>query len=161
VISNIMLRKAKAFAAVATIALFATRCSPAWSQKKPCPALRTSVLDHKFQPGQIWAYESRANETTSTLTVLRIDSSAKIGTIVQVRIDGLKARNPRGEIVPSVEHMPFTRDAILRSVTRLLKSNQPIPTLEGLDRWQSDCGGVYSISVRDAIDVMEKTLNAP
>jgi hypothetical protein len=57
--------------------------------------------------------------------------------------------------------MPFTRDAMLLSVDHLLKSNQPLPTLEGLNRWRSDCGGVYTISVRDAVEVMEKTLNAP
>ena len=159
--SNVILRKANAFATIVTITVLATECLPASSQKKPCPALVTNVQDHKFQPGQVWAYEGRSNEATSTLTILRIDSNEKIGTIVQVRIDGLKAHNPRGEIVPTVEHMPFTRDAMLLSVTRLLKSNQPIPTLEGLDRWQADCGGIYSVSVRDAIDVMEKTLNAP
>jgi hypothetical protein len=143
-----------------TLAILLTQSSHAFSQKKPCPALETNVVDQKFRPGQVWTYQSRPDETTSTLTILRVDSSEKLGVIIQVRVDGLHRHNPRGELVPSVEHMPFTRDAMLLSVDHLLKSNQPIPTLEGLARWRSDCGGVYTISVRDAVDVMEKTLNS-
>jgi hypothetical protein len=154
-------RKTICLAATFASAVLALGCLPALSQKKTCPALETSVPDQKFKPGQVWTYQTRPGETASTLTILRVDSYGKIGIVVHVRVDGLRALNPRGEQVPSVEHMPFARDAILLSVDRLLKSNQPIPTFEGLDRWRSACGGVYTISVRDAVDVMEKTLNAP
>ena len=143
------------------LATLLSQTSHSFSQKKPCPALETSVADPKFRPGQVWTYQSRPGETASTLTILRVDSSKKLGVIVHVRVDDLRAHNPRGELVPAVEHMPFTRDAMLLSVDHLLKSSQPLPTLEGLDRWRSDCGGVYTISVRDAVDVMEKTLDAP
>jgi hypothetical protein len=130
------------------------------AQKRPCPALKEGVNDRKFKPGQVWSYDTRPGESDSTLTILRVDSGEKLGVIIQVRLDGLKMHNPRGELVPTMEHMPFSRDAMLLSVDHLLKSNQPLPTLEGLDRWRSDCGGVYTISVRDAVDVAEKTFNA-
>ena len=98
---------------------------------------------------------------TSTVTILRVDSGEKLGIIIQVRVDGLKMHNPRGELLPSIESTcRFRRDAMLLSVDHLLKSNHPLPTFEGLDRWRSDCGGVYTISVRDAVDVAEKTFNA-
>jgi hypothetical protein len=131
----------------------------AW--KEPCPVLTKGISDKKFKPGQVWNYETRPGESASTLTILRIDSSEKMGVVIHVRVDQLMAHNPRGDIVPSVEHMPFSRDAMLASVDRLLKSDQPLPTLEGLRRWQEDCGGVYTISVSRAVDVMEKTLNRP
>jgi hypothetical protein len=130
------------------------------SSKEPCPALTEGVTDRKFKPGQVWSYDTRPGESASTLTILRVDSGAKLGVIIQVRVDGLQMHNPRGDIVPSIEHMPFSRDAMLLSVDHLLKSNQPLPTLEGLERWRSDCGGVYTISVRDAVDVAEKTFNS-
>jgi hypothetical protein len=117
--------------------------SPASARSKdPCPALTEGVSDKKFKPGQVWSYETRPGESASTFTILRIDSSEKIGIIIHVRVDGLLAHNPHGDVVPSVEHMPFTRDAMLASVDRLLKSDQPLPTLEGLERWKADCGGV-------------------
>jgi hypothetical protein len=131
------------------------------ASKEPCLSSTKDVTDKKFKPGQIWSYETRPGESASTVTILRIDLKSKIGIVVHVRVDGLLAHNPRGDVVPSVEHMPFTRDAMLLSVKRLLKADQPLPTLEGLERWQADCGGVYTISIRDAVDVMEKTLNRP
>jgi hypothetical protein len=133
--------------------------SAAW--KEPCPAQTEGVADKKFKPGQVWSYTTRPGEPASTVIILRVDSQVKLGTIVHVRVEGLQAHNPRGELVPVVQHMPFTRDAMLASVDRLLKSDQPLPTLDGLERWQADCGGVYTISVSRAVDVMEKTLNAP
>jgi hypothetical protein len=144
-----------------TVCIACAVSTPLSSQSRPCPALKQSILDTKFKPGQVWSYQSRPGETNSTLTVLEVDSNEKVGVIVHIRVDGLRAHNSRGKDVPSVEHMPFTRDAMLLSVNHLLKSNQPLPTLEGLNRWRSDCGGVYTISVRDAVEVMEKTLNAP
>jgi hypothetical protein len=115
------------------------------ASKEPCLSSTKDVTDKKFKPGQIWSYETRPGESASTVTILRIDLKSKIGIVVHVRVDG----------------MPFTRDAMLLSVKRLLKADQPLPTLEGLERWQADCGGVYTISIRDAVDVMEKTLNRP
>jgi hypothetical protein len=129
--------------------------------QEPCPALETKVSDPIFKPGQVWSYQTRPDETSSTLTILQVDRSAKLGMIVHVRIDGLQAHNPSGDLVPSVEHMPFTRDAMLLSTTHLIRTATTLPTLEGYDRWRADCGGVYSISVAQAVEVMEKTLNHP
>ena len=152
----------RGFVALATAMAISCVVSAATAQSKdPCPMLTQAVSDTKFRPGQVWAYKARPGESASTIAILRVDSSEKLGIIIQVRIDGLLSHNRRGEIVSSVEHMPFTREAMLASVDRLLKSNQPLPTLEGLERWQVDCGGVYTISVSRAVDVMEKTLNRP
>jgi hypothetical protein len=130
------------------------------AQSKSCPALAANVPDLKFKPGQVWSYRARSGEPASTVTILQIDRSAKAGTIVHVRVDGLQMHNPRGELVPSIEHMPFTRDAMLLSIVDLVHSVSVLPTMEGYDRWRADCGGVYSISVADAVSVAEKTFNA-
>jgi hypothetical protein len=131
------------------------------SAAKPCPTLEANVQDPTFKPGQIWSYTTRPNDTGSTITILQIDRSEKIGVIIHVRVDGLYVHNPRGERVPSIEHMPFTRDAFLASTGHLLRTEKQLPTMEGYETWRSACGGVYTISVRDAIDVAEKTLNRP
>lgn len=131
------------------------------AQKKPCPAIETNIVDARFKPGQVWSYQTRPGESSSTLTILQIDRLEKIGVVIHVRVDGLQAHNPRGEVVSSVGHMPFTRDAMLLSIIRLLRTESSIPPLDGYENWRSACGGVYTISVADAIAVMEKTLNAP
>jgi hypothetical protein len=99
--------------------LFCFAAVPLLSQTRVCPLLEENVVDAKFKLGQIWTYQNRPGETGSTLTILRIDSSEKVGGIVHVRVDGLNAHNPHGDRVPSVGHMPFSRDAILISVVRL------------------------------------------
>jgi hypothetical protein len=142
------------------VAVMLVLCNiPAFSQPKPCPTLETNVQDSTFKPGQVWSYTTRPNETGSTITILQVDRSEKIGIIIHVRLDGLNAHNPRGERVPSIGHMPFTRDALIASTSRLLRTQEQPPTMEGYENWRSACGGVYTISVRDAVDIMEKTLN--
>lgn len=135
-------------------------CAPALAQARSCPGLVTGVTDAKFSPGQVWSYEPRPGEGNSLLTILRIDELGKRGVVIHVRVDGLQAHNARGELVPSVEHMPFSRDALLGSVRKLVRTSASLPTLEGLEAWQDACGGVYTISVRDAVAVMEITLNS-
>jgi hypothetical protein len=130
------------------------------AQTKPCPALEPNVSDAKFKPGEIWAYETRPGESASTVTILQVDRLGKPGVIIHVRVDGLHMHNPAGDLVPYIEHMPFTRDAMLISVTRLIRTEAPLPTLEGYDAWRAACGGVYTISVADAVTVAEKTLNS-
>ena len=133
--------------------------SPLLSQSKTCPAGETGVTDTKFKPGQVWTYTTRPNETSSTLTILQIDRLEIIGVVIHIRLDGLDVYNPRGEVIHSIGHMPFTRDAILTSTSHLARTNAHIPSMGGYQRWRQDCGGVYSIPVRAAVDVMEITLN--
>jgi len=138
-----------------------TPSTATFAQKKPCPTVEAKVADARFKPGQVWTYTTRPNEPSSTLTIIQVDRLEKIGIVVHVRLDGLQMHNPRGDVVNSAGHLPFTRDAMLTSAEHLVRTDKQIPTLEGYDRWRHDCGGVYTISVRDAVDVMEKTLNAP
>jgi hypothetical protein len=144
-----------------SIFLFASVCSFALQQKKPCPAIETNVPDQRFKPGQVWAYATRPNETSSTLTILQIDRSEKFGIIVHIRGDRIQMRAPNGNVLTSIGHVPFTRDALLLSTDHLLRMDKTIPTLEGYDRWRADCGGIYTISVGDVVAADEKTLNAP
>lgn len=131
-----------------------------FAQNKPCASVPTDAQDSKYRPGQVWAYRARPGEATSTLTVLRVEQLQKIGTIVHIRLDGLQVHNPRGDLVTTMPHMPFTRDALLVSTTKLLSTGLPVPLPEGYDYWREHCGGVYTISVADAVSIMEKTWNS-
>lgn len=128
------------------------------AQQRLCPGQLTDVADKKFAPGQVWTYSTRAGEERSTVTVLRVDSLARLGIVVHVRVDGLRVHQPGGELVPTVLHMPFLRDALLGSVEKQIGTAAPVPRLEGVEEWQRECGGAYRLSVRDAVDVMQTTL---
>jgi len=117
--------------------------------------------DPKFVPGQVWTYHSRSTEPAATLTVLKVETLPKIGVIVHLRLDGIRLRNCSGGPEPTeIEHAPFTRDAVDRSVVKLIRTGDVPPFQEGYDRWRHDCGGVYTITVAEMVAVDEQTFNA-
>ena len=82
-----------------------------------------------------------------------------MGTIIHIRVDNVRLRNCTGGPEPdNFQHMPFTRDAIERSVTKLLKESSDIPDYQaGYNEWRHACGGVYTITVGEAVAVGEAT----
>ena len=131
------------------------------TQEKPhsCPAPEV-VKDKKYHPGQVWQYKTRQDEQVSRITVLKVEALPKLGTIVHVRVDHIRLRNCTGGPEPdNFQHMPFTRDAMERSITKLEKDGVDIPDLGGYEQWRADCGGVYTITVAEAIKVAEYTFN--
>lgn len=129
------------------------------AQDKPhqCPKPEV-VKDSKFVPGQIWEYKTRQNEESSIITILKVESLPKLGTIIHVRVDKIRLRNCTGGPEPNkLEHMPFAREAIEHSVTRKVKEGSVPDFKEGYEEWRKACGGVYTITVADALNVSEAT----
>ena len=128
---------------------------------KKCPVEPEPALDSKFHPGQIWRYKTRPGEDASTITILKIESLPKpVGTVVHVRVDDVHLTNCTGGPTPErFEHMPFTREALDRSITTLVKNDAEVPDLSGYRQWLADCGGVYTITVAEAINVAQKTFS--
>jgi hypothetical protein len=126
------------------------------AKDKTC-ATPQPATDSKFRPGQIWHYRTRPGEEGSFLTILRIESLPKVGTIIHIRVDKVRLRNCTGGPEPdNFQHMPFTRDAIEHSVTKLEREGSDIPDYkDGYDEWHNACGGVYTITVSEAVAVSE------
>jgi len=98
--------------------------------------------------------------------VLRVDAHPQLGTIVHVRIDGMRIRIPQDPSRPvtMIEHMPFSESALLASTTRLVREGTEVPDYSAgyaqwLDALERGNGGIFTISVAEGIDVMERTLN--
>jgi len=134
-------------------------CSFAQSDR-PYP-VTTRMSDKRFVPGQVWSFKSREFEPDPTLTILKIESLSKIGEIIHIRVDGIRLRNCTGGPEPTnIGHAPFTRDAIERSVGKLIRTGA-VPAFEdGYGSWKENCGGVYTILVGEMIAVDEKTYNS-
>lgn len=132
-----------------------------WAEDKTC-SIPTSVKDEKFVPGQVWSYKTRHGEELSTLTILRVESTPKLGTIVHVRIDGIRFKSCNGGSGPEhLGHAPFNKDALEMSVTKLLRTESQIPNYaEGYQEWLSHCGGIYTISVAEVIALDDATFRA-
>lgn len=103
-----------------------------------------------FMPGQRWLYDTRDGEEQSTLTVLTIDE-LEDDAIIHIRVDGL--------ILPgttSLEHLPFSADALMASVTEFDKHLDQIPAFtEGYTAWKqafdSGKGGYWKQPVKTVI----------
>lgn len=120
-----------------------------------------------FHAGEVWRYHTRAAEPASTLTVLCVDDEPGAGTIVHVFVDGLHIPNPHHPegFSDAIGHMPFTEAAVAASVTHLLGHAEELPDFaEGYGNWRAayDGGhaGVFTLSVAEAVEVMEQAINA-
>ena len=120
------------------------------------------VADSKFVPGQVWRYKTRRGEENSTLTILRVEKTPKLGTIVHVRIDGVHFSNCTGGPSPTlIEHAPLSRAALEASVTGEVGSVSKLPDYAaGYQEWLSHCGGVYTITIDRVVEVDSATFSA-
>jgi hypothetical protein len=106
-------------------------------------------------------FRGRSFEPAARLTILRVDLMPKIGKVIHVRLDGIRLRNCSGGPEPnSIQHAPFTRDALERSSLRLVSLGDVPDYREGYDRWRHDCGGVYTITATQMVTVDETTFNS-
>lgn len=152
-------RREFAFCASA-VACYAGACGASARASKPCAEPITST-DPKFSPGQVWTYHNRETEPSSTLTILKVETLPKIGAVIHIRIDGIRLRSCAGGPEPKeIEHAPFAREALDRSVVRLIRTGEVPPFQEGYSRWRHDCGGVYTLTVADMVAVDEQTFSA-
>jgi len=115
----------------------------------------------KYQVGQVWAYIARPGEEESTATILKIEKLEKLGDVIHVSLTGLRIRNCSGGRGPTfVAHLPILRSALERSTTKRLKSNVPLPYFaDGYKQWQENRGGVYTITLREIVQLIEDTFN--
>lgn len=121
--------------------------------------------DSKYKVGQKWSYSARPGEEKSYLIIVKIDNDPKLGRIVHIALRGLRMKNPRSPdgISEHVNHMPFLEEAIEKSGLKLFKEKVDVPDFEeGYRMWREafDAGraGAYSITVAQAVDVMETAL---
>ena len=144
-------------AVIALTVVFTTPLLFGQDQPRHCPDT-TEIKDSKFAPGQAWQYKTRPHEEASTLTILKVESVPKLGTIIHIRVEKIRLKNCTGGPEPDkFEHMPFSREAIEQSATKLIKERSVPDFQAGYDEWRKACGGVYTISVAAAISVGEET----
>lgn len=121
----------------------------------------------KYKPGQRWSYKTRPGEEDSYLIVLKVDKDAKLGNIIHIALRKLKMKNelsPDGSVRENVNHMPFSQEALDKSGLKLLEEKTDLPDFaEGYQMWREAFdggrGGVYSITIAEAVNVVETGLN--
>lgn len=119
--------------------------------------------DDIYEVGQIWQYQSRAGEENSELTIVNIENHQKNGVIINVFVDGLKIKNsmsPDG-ISKEIQHLPFSKEAINKSVVKLKRKTSTLPDFKaGYNEWNSAFkagkAGIFTVPVKEVIQMMEQ-----
>ena len=130
------------------------------------PALLVTLLGgssrvRALKVGQEWSFTGRPTDPAPTLIIDRIEDVPKVGEVVHVSVRGVHIRNPNvaGGISTELQHLPFARSALENSLVKLLKDSVALPDFEpGYEAWKRAKGGAFSISVREALDYVEHTL---
>jgi hypothetical protein len=119
-----------------------------------------------FVPGQVWTYTTRPGEEGSRIVICRVEEDPKLGEIVHIHVNGVRLKNkhaPDG-FSDQIGHMPYSGDALRKSVGKIERAGTALPHFEdGYQEWRSafDNGkaGVWTASVSEAIAGMEAALN--
>src|SRR5690348_3227293 len=96
--------------------------------------------DEKYKVGQIWEYQTRNGEEKSTLTIVGVEQHKKLGTIINIYVGGLKIKNPNAPngFSDKIQHLPFSKEAIDKSVTKLVGSAKKMPEYkDGYNEWRT------------------------
>lgn len=123
----------------------------------------TDTNKSEFKVGQVWNYKSRPSEDSSTLIILKVETAPGWKTIIHVGVTGLKIKTPKNT-QDTIPHLPFDEAAIKNSVTTKAADNgKPTDFQEGYGLWRdaasSGKGGVFTISVAEAVATIEEGLN--
>lgn len=117
-------------------------------------------LRTKFAEGQIWQYATRPGDKGSILKIQKIDllpEFAEQGGVYHVTIIDVHLGMPRR--LGTIHHAPFSKAALEESVEKLTLSNRQIPGAEdGISEWRESRGGIFTVSVADAISFIDGTL---
>jgi hypothetical protein len=116
-----------------------------------------------FQVGQVWYYESRAQEPNSRLQILKIDAISSTEKFIHIAVEDLKiATSDEGKFVDRIGHLPMSEAALRKSVVKMVSKKEPLPDFhEGYGMWREafDVGkaGVFEVSVLEAVQFVEET----
>ena len=113
-------------------------------------------------PGQVWSYKSRAEDPNSTLVIGLIENHSKLGKIIHIRIEDVRVESPQHDkgFVASIGHIPISEEALLSSLEKMLKvEDVPSSVEKGIETWREAQGGVFTVSVAEAVQFLEDTLS--
>ena len=127
--------------------------------------------DSVYQPGQEWSYKTRPGEDGSTLIICKVESHAKMGNVIHVSLRGLNIKNPLQKTGFSdvITHLPFTEEAMDKSVVKVLDQSARLPEDlqedfdQAYDDWRSAFeegkANILGTGIAETLDYIEGTIN--
>ena len=117
----------------------------------------------RYRVGQVWRYQTRPGEEASRVSVGRIEKIEGIGSVVHVKLTGLRLRGPQG-VATVILHAPVAEPQLSASVTELSGERGDLEGFaEGYALWRSAYGsgkaGVFTLPLAGVVDSIEQALN--
>ena len=119
----------------------------------------------EFKIGQVWKYNTRPEEDDSTLTILKIENYEQGDVIIHIRVDRINLYNPNVASGPwnFIGHLPFSNDALAKSVTTFERNNVILPDFsEGYNQWKqawdNSKAGYWKIELKHAIEAIDNVI---
>jgi hypothetical protein len=114
----------------------------------------------EYAEGQVWEYRTRPEDEGSLLKMQKIEmleDFQESGPVYHVSLIGLRFADL--PVASELQHAPFSKASLDASVTRLSGSKAPFPDpTEGIAEWRAAKGGVFTISVAEAVSFTEQTI---
>jgi len=114
-----------------------------------------------FKVGQQWSYHTRPQDPQSTLIIGRIEELPAFGTVVHISVINVNVHGgpDSSAVTHVVHHMPVTPEALRQSVISHLGAAPVAEHFEdGYRAWQQAKGGVFTITVSEAVDYIEQSI---
>jgi hypothetical protein len=94
-----------------------------------------------YKAGQVWKFDDLLGLGDSTITILKVESRPKVGTVIHVRIDKIPAGDCGSiHLTTNIEHLALTESTLRESTFELLKENVELPDayFEAYRRWEKE-----------------------
>ncbi|QIF82871.1 hypothetical protein [Brevundimonas sp. 'scallop'] len=112
----------------------------------------------RYAAGQVWEYRTRPQEPKSLLMIREVEDVAPIGRVYHVSILGIR---PAAKGAPTqIDHSPVSRQTLDANVIRLSSETPAAPDYQpGIADWRAARGGVFTISVAEIVDLIDRQLS--
>jgi len=94
-----------------------------------------------YKAGQVWKFDNHAGFEDSTITILKVESRPKVGTVIHVRIEKIPAGDCGSvHLTRSIEHLALRESTLRESRHELLKENVELPDayFEAYRQWEKE-----------------------
>ena len=111
------------------------------------------AASQEFAPGQTWTYQARPQDTASTVVIGVVEDHPDLGVVIHISIHNVHI----GERITKIGHIPISPQALRSSVTQLRsESGNTEGIADGIAAWRKASGGVFTISVAEAVEYIEQ-----
>lgn len=127
-------------------------------------ASASSEVYVELRPGQEWSYEIRSQDVGSTVVMGRIEDHPKLGMIVHAIVRNvIFSQEISGEgSVQTIRHVPVAEISFRESLVALVSESVNTRQIrEGIGVWRESKRGVFDISLREIVQVVEDAQASP